>query len=177
VQAGRKGHPSSSRVDLRNWAEQSPQPAGVVVHPNLADRRQGHRAGMANPNPEAAPTPALSVSQSEAVATAALPLSPWEPDPSLAPATLGVGVGGKRAAEVDRGLSNTCADTSCRQTSPVTCLVTVPSEATTKTRPAPSLRFQALKALIRSNPDHGTRTCGSTRLAASASVTNRKHWL
>jgi hypothetical protein len=34
----------------------------------------------------------------------------------------------------------------------------VPSEATKKIRPAVSLRFQALKALIRSNLDHGTLT-------------------
>src|SRR5512132_1900941 len=33
-----------------------------------------------------------------------------------------------------------------------------PHSATRPTRPAVSLRFQALKALIRSNPDHGTLT-------------------
>jgi hypothetical protein len=40
----------------------------------------------------------------------------------------------------------------------VTCLVMLPSGAATKTRPAASLRFQTLNALIRSNPDHGTLT-------------------
>jgi hypothetical protein len=44
-------------------------------------------------------------------------------------------------------------------------------------RPAASLFFQALKALMRSSPDQGTVTDGSTRLAASASVTNRRPWL
>jgi hypothetical protein len=59
----------------------------------------------------------------------------------------------------------------------VTCFVTVPSRVTTNTRPAASLTFQALKALIRSNPDHGTLALGSVFRAARASVTSRKHWL
>jgi hypothetical protein len=57
------------------------------------------------------------------------------------------------------------AATSRRQESPVASLVMVPSGSTTKTRPAASLRYQALKALIRSNPDHGTHTDGLTRWA------------
>jgi hypothetical protein len=102
--AGRTGRLSCSRVDLLDGPEQSPEPAGVVVDPNLADRRQGHRARMADSNPETVPTPALLVSQPEAVATAALLLSPREPDPSPAPASLGVGVGSKCAAEIHSGL-------------------------------------------------------------------------
>jgi len=39
-------------VEARDWAEQPPQPAGVVVHPNRADRRQGHRARMAVTHPD-----------------------------------------------------------------------------------------------------------------------------
>ena len=38
-------------------------------------------------------------------------------------------------------------------------------------------RFQVLKALMRSKLDHGTVTVGSLFLEASASVTNRRHWL
>jgi hypothetical protein len=56
-------------------------------------------------------------------------------------------------------------------------LVLVPSAATTKTRPASSVFFQALNALIRSNPDHGTTIDGSIFFAASASITSRGDWL
>jgi hypothetical protein len=52
----------------------------------------------------------------------------------------------------------------------------MPSRATTKTRPAASLRFQALNPLIRSNLDRGTTTDGLASLARAASVTNRRHW-
>src|SRR5215207_5119699 len=62
--------------------------------------------------------------------------------------------------------SNTCAETACRHPRPVTCLMMVPSGATTNSRPASSVFFQALNALIRSNPDHGTLTCGSFPLVA-----------
>jgi hypothetical protein len=51
-------------------------------------------------------------------------------------------------------------------------LVAVPSGATTKTRPALSLVFQRLNALIKSKPDQDTVTDGSTFPAASASVTS-----
>jgi len=51
-------------------------------------------------------------------------------------------------------------------------LVVVPSGATTNTRPALSLVFQRLKALIKSKPDQGTVTDRSVFLAASASTTN-----
>jgi hypothetical protein len=68
--------------------------------------------------------------------------------------------------------SNTWAETSFRQESPVTSLVAVPSESTTNTRPALSLVFQRLKALIKSKPDQGTVTDGSTFPAASVSITS-----
>jgi hypothetical protein len=42
------------------------------------------------------------------------------------------------------------------------------------TRPAFSLRFQALNAFMRSKPDHGIVTDGLICLAASGSETNRK---
>src|SRR5512132_1955788 len=73
--------------------------------------------------------------------------------------------------------SNTCAVTSCRHIRPVTCLLLVPSEPTTDTRPASSDVFQALNALIRSNPDQGTDIDGSSLLVLSAELTSRKHWL
>ena len=54
---------------------------------------------------------------------------------------------------------------------------TVPSGDTMNTRPAFSLFFHVLKALMRSYPDQGTFTDGSSRFLVSASVTNRRHWL
>ncbi|MCP2283373.1 hypothetical protein APR04_002276 [Promicromonospora umidemergens] len=54
--------------------------------------------------------------------------------------------------------SNTCASTSSRQTRPVTWTCVCPAASTRNRRPAASDRFHALNALIRSNPDHGTRT-------------------
>src|SRR5215216_1365370 len=71
--------------------------------------------------------------------------------------------------------SKTCAETSCRQASPVTCLVIVPSAATVKMRPASSLRFQALNVLIKSKPEHGTFTDELDSLSARASTKRRRH--
>jgi hypothetical protein len=49
--------------------------------------------------------------------------------------------------------------------------------ATTKIRPASSVFFQALNALIRSNLDLGTTTDGSVLLEARAAVISRSDWL
>jgi hypothetical protein len=57
-----------------------------------------------------------------------------------------------------------------------TTFALVPREADPPSLAA-SLRFQASKALIRSNPDHGTTIVGSLVLCWNASVTNRRHWL
>ena len=73
--------------------------------------------------------------------------------------------------------SKTWAETSCRQASPVTCFVIVPSTATTRMRPASSLRFQALKVLIKSKRDHGIVADESVFPSAIAFANSRRHWL
>ena len=52
-----------------------------------------------------------------------------------------------------------------------------PVGSTANTRPASSVFFHALNALIRSNPVHGTSTSGSRRRSVSAVFTSRRHWL
>jgi hypothetical protein len=64
-----------------------------------------------------------------------------------------------------------------RQVSPVATTLTSPPGSTTNTRPAAAHRFHWPNALIRSNPDQGTTTDPSTARAATASFTNRRHWL
>ena len=100
--------------------------------------------------------------------------------PSLAPVAreadlaLGLGVSSERSTKINGGLLEHLGETSVRQESPVTCLMGVPSGATTNTRPARSLAFQRLNALIKSKPDQGTVADRSVLLAASASVTSRR---
>src|SRR5665647_1880062 len=58
--------------------------------------------------------------------------------------------------------SNTCWTTCPRQARPVTTTSTSPLGSTTNRRPAASVFFHALNALMRSNPDHGTFTAPSS---------------
>jgi hypothetical protein len=111
--ARREDHLAGVGVNVVDWADQPPQPAGIFMHPNRADPRQGHRASVSPTNPDASPAgPAVGlVAQPEAVATAPLALSPREAGPALPFAVLGPGVGGQRPAEVDGGLlEHLCGD-------------------------------------------------------------------
>jgi hypothetical protein len=110
----------------------------------------------------------LLVAETKAVVIASFTLAFREAN--LAVTTLGVS--SKPSTRSTAASSNTWAETSFRQESPVTSLVAVPSESTTNTRPALSLVFQRLKALIKSKPDQGTVTDGSTFPAASVSITS-----
>ena len=73
--------------------------------------------------------------------------------------------------------SNTCWHTWVRHANPVTTVSAHPFGSTANTRPASSVFFHALNALIRSNPVHGTSTSGSRRRWVSAVFTRRRHWL
>ena len=81
---------------------------------------------------------------------------------------------GRRSVAPRAESSNTWAETSVRQERPVTCFVVVPSGATMNMRPALSLVFQWLNALIKADPEHGTVADRSVSTAASASVTSRR---
>jgi hypothetical protein len=98
--------------------------------------------------------PVLLVVDPETVTAAAFALAFWEGNTSASRcAAPGVSKGGKRPGAVDCSLLNTCAETSRLQGRPVTCLSMAPLEVTTNIRPASSLFFQPLKALIRANRD------------------------
>ncbi len=76
--------------------------------------------------------------------------------------------------------SKTCADTSERQARPVTSNSATPEPSTTKRRPAFSVFFHALNALIRSNPVHGIFTAPSSVPPLDASRAfrcSRRPWL
>jgi hypothetical protein len=60
---------------------------------------------------------------------------------------------------------------------PVTRTSVSPAVSTAKTRPASSVFFHALKALIRSNPDHNTFAVGSAQCCVKESFTMRRPWL
>jgi hypothetical protein len=64
--------------------------------------------------------------------------------------------------------SKTCWRTWRRHAQPVTLISASPALSTAKNRPASAVLFHALNWLIKSNPDHGTRTAGSACLAVSA---------
>ena len=172
---GARRHHLSAGVEigLRDRAEQPSQSASVVEHPDSADPRRGHRAGMSHSDADAegAILP-LFVAETEAVATASLALAPRKPNPDSSVAVAGLCVGGEARPKSTAASSNTCAATSRRHGRPVTCLVTVPSGAATKMHPADSLRFQPLKALIRSYPDQGTAVDGSAAWARRAAPTS-----
>src|SRR5215207_10674151 len=98
-------------------------------------------------------TVARLVAEPEAVAAAPFAFAPREPDPAaLAHGGLGLGMGGECPTKVDRGLLEHLRGDRLPPPQPVTCLMMVPSGATTNSRPASSVFFQALNALIRSNP-------------------------
>jgi len=112
------------RVDLGPGPEKLAKPSGVVMHPYPTDGGQGHRPEGPVPHTEQAATRLALVPQAETVAAATFALAPREAEP--------------------------WAETFWRQASPVTCLEIRPFVSTTNTRPASSLLFQALKALMRS---------------------------
>jgi hypothetical protein len=93
-------------VEVCDRAEQSAQPAGVVVHADHADGGQGHAAGVSltDPDREGAVL-ALLVAEPEAVATPPLVLAPREAHRAATTrAGLAAAVCGKCPAKVDRGL-------------------------------------------------------------------------
>jgi hypothetical protein len=97
---------ASVGVDLVDWVEEPPKPAGVVVHADRADLRQGDTAGMplADPDHRGA-APVLLVAEPEAVAAAALALASGEANPlALVLAKLGPAVGRQGVTEVYCGL-------------------------------------------------------------------------
>jgi hypothetical protein len=69
-----------------------------------------------------------------------------------------LGVASERSAKINGGLLEHLGGDLLSPERPVTCLVVIPSGATTNMRPALSLGFQRLNALIKSNPDQGTAT-------------------
>jgi hypothetical protein len=88
---------------LLDRAKKSPQPPGVVVHPDLADDRQYNCSRMPFGDPDVAPSaPADPVAQAEAVTAAALPFRRWEADSvSLEANALRLRIGGQSAPKVD----------------------------------------------------------------------------
>jgi hypothetical protein len=73
---------ASVGVDLLDRVEEPPKPAGVVVHADRADLRQGDTAGMSLADPDhRGAAPVLLVAEPEAVAAAALALASGEANP------------------------------------------------------------------------------------------------
>ena|SRR5215211_2227652 len=159
-------------------AQQSSQLPSVVVHPDLADGRQSNRPGMAFADPDQATAmlmPLVAYPEALAAATFAFVLREANPR-ALACAAPGISKCGKRPTAVNRGfLKHLCRDPT-PPGQPGHLLVDDPLGATTNSRPASSLIFHLLNALIRSNPDHGTLTCGSICLASRALLTRSRHW-
>jgi hypothetical protein len=139
------------------------------MHPNRPDLRQRNRPGMnlADADPGTAIWSPL-VADTEAVLAASFALAFRKPTPRSPRSAYRA----RPRLRSTAASSKTWEETSFRQESPVTCLVVVPSGATAKTRPAPSLAFQRLNALIKSKLDQGTLTDGSAFSPASASVTS-----
>jgi hypothetical protein len=158
-------------VEVLDGSEHPPQPPGVVVHPDGSDLREDNRPGM-------------SLSDADSVTAAwtflfrRRKLSRCRPCACVAGSRPGPSsISAYRASARPRSTaasSNTWAETSVRQERPVTCFVVVPSGATMNMRPALSLVFQRLNALIKSDPYHGTVADRSVSTAASASVTSRR---
>jgi hypothetical protein len=97
---------TSVGVDLVDRMEEPPKPAGVVVHADRTDLRQGDTAGMSLADPDhRGAAPVLLVAEPKAVAAAALALASGETNPlALVLAKLGPPVGRQGVAEVYRGL-------------------------------------------------------------------------
>ena len=134
-------------VEVLDGTEHTAQPPGVVAYPNRPDLRQPNRPRMivADADPVAAAW-ILLVAETKAVVIASFTLAFRE-------ANLAVPRWAYRASPRPRSTaasSNTWAETSFRQESPVTSLVAVPSGSTTNTRPALSLVFQRQIATPRS---------------------------
>ena len=101
-------------------------------------------------------------------------------EPDLAAPTFAgprVLVGGERAAEVDGGLLEYLRGDLAPPGEPGRLLGDGALGVDDEDAPGGLAALQALKALIGSNPDHGTHTDGVTRWAFIASVTSRRHWL
>ncbi len=109
----------------------------------------------------------LLVAETKAVLIASFTLAFREAKPAVTT----LGVSSKPSTKIYRRLLEYLGRDLFPQESAVTSVVAVPSGSITNTRPALSLVFQRLKALIKSKPDQGTHTDGSTFPAASASVT------
>jgi hypothetical protein len=148
------------------------------MDPDLTNFGQRHRPRMSFPTTDQVPARLSSVAEAETVAAAAFALAPGKTDLAAgAGALLGAPGARKRTTEID-----------CRLLEHLRGDVVSPGKSSrplgdgavsgNDERPAGiSLCFHALKALMRSYPDHGTRTKGSIRLAVIEAVTNSRHWL
>jgi hypothetical protein len=87
----------------------------------------------------------------------------------------GVRPGFQSVATVDGGLLEHLLTDLRAPRQPVTTHSATPAVSTVNTRPAASVFFQALKALIKSKPVQGTFTPGSVRRSLSLVLTNRRH--
>jgi hypothetical protein len=172
--ARRDDYLTRARIEAFGRTEQSSQPPGVVVHADRPDLRHGDRPRMTFPDADQVTAiSVLLVAQTEAVATASLaPVSgkTHPPVPAL-------GVCRERPPEVDGGFLEHLRGDLMPPGKPGHLLGGCAIRRDYETRPALSLIFQALKALIRSNPDHGTVTGRPACAVASASVTSRRLWL
>ena len=157
-------------VEVLDGSEHPPQPPGVVMHPDGSDLREDNRPGMSLSDADSVTAAwILLVSETKALAVPSLRLCRGKPTWPF--------ISAYRASARPRSTaasSNTWAETSVRQERPVTCFVVVPSGATMNMRPALSLVFQRLNALIKSDPYHGTVADRSVSTAASALVTSRR---
>src|SRR5512132_946333 len=169
----------AGRVQLDDRTEQPPQSTSVVMYSDPADGRQGHAAWMAFPDPDAGGRAVgMLVAEPKALATVPLALEFREAHvPAVRAASLGLKVGSERPAQVDCCfLEYLCGNLAPPRTAGHHlrhgCV-----RGHDEIRPASSVFFQALNALIRSNLDLGTTTDGSVLLDARGAVISRNDWL
>ena len=162
------------------FGEHAPQPAGVVMHPDLPDAGQRDRAGavvVADADRRRTSLGCLLRSRNDGTATGFLLEAGKAHSLAFALAGSGVRPGFEPLTQIDRGFLEYLLAHLGRHAKPVTTVSATPSVSTVNTRPASSVFFQALNALIRSNPVHGTSASGSVLRWVSAVFTIRRHWL
>jgi hypothetical protein len=148
---------SGDRIDLRSLAEEPPQPSGVVMYPDPANLGERNRPWMSFPDADQVLIMLSLVAQAEAVAAAAFALTPGEADlAARALALLSAPVGRKGTAEIDCSLLEQLRRNPLPPGKAGHLLGDGAVSGDDNTLPASSLLFQALKALMRSYPDHGT---------------------
>ena len=150
--------------------EHAPQPAGVVMHPDLPDAGQGDRAGAAACRRPGSPTGGLLgvlVAQPKRRHRTGLLLEAGKADPlAFALTERESDHAASALPAVHGGFLEHLLAHPARHGRPVTTVSATPSVSTVKTRPASSDFFQPLNVLIRSNPVHGTSACPDRSRAA-----------